>query len=193
VWISPWYARFLGWLDYKPAIPVLEAVLQDSLLIDGYAANNKAEFTLSCKLALARMGNKKYENELLNEYKNMELDCSRHDFNNPLNDLFYINTINSINQVIAFSKNEKVYQGIHPEHYRGATLPPCTAKPGIYLYLSTIIKNYPLEYLFGYKIDFYSQDVVRWADEAFYKDQIPKLEKWIEENKTYIIDTERLF
>jgi hypothetical protein len=192
--VSPIYARLLGWLDYKPSIPILESILRDSLLINDYSKDNKEELALNCKLALARMGNKKYENELLNYYNKIELDCSQSDFYNPLKDLFYLNTTNSIHQVMEFSKNDKIYQGVHPDSYKGIVIPPCTAKPAIILYLSAIIKNYPIEYMFDHKIDFYLTDVVLWADEEFYKNQIPKLEEWLKKNKNnYVINTERFF
>jgi hypothetical protein len=191
--VSPLYARLLGWLDYKPAIPVLESILQDSLM-NGYAKENNTELALSCKLALARMGLKKYENELINDYKKIELDCSQPDFYNPLKDLFYINTINSINQVIKFSENDRIYQGVHPDNDKGIVIPPCTAKSAILLYLSSVIENYPLEYMFGDKVDFYFADVVLWADEEFYKKQMLTLEKWLKNNKNnYRINTERFF
>jgi hypothetical protein len=189
--ISPIYARLLGWLNYTPSIPIIESVLKDSLILDDYAKYNKEELALNCKLALARMENKKYEEEILNEYKIMEFDCSHVNFCEPFNNLFYINTRNSINHVIEFSKNNKTY----PRYYPQLTLPPCFTKPAILLYLSVVILDYPLNYMFDKKIDFYQfRNVVSWSEEEFYSEQIPKLEEWIKNNEqTYEIDHEKLF
>jgi len=190
--VSPIYARLLGWLDYKPAIPILEAVIKDSLITDKYAIDNKDELELNCKLALARMGNKFYEDGIINKYKVIEMDCSRSDFCKPLDDLFYINTRKSIDFVIELTKTGKTYKRFHPEI---GELPPCSSKSSILLYLSAVIIDYPIEGMFGGKIDFYTfHNPVAWADEDFYSEQIPKLEKWIIQNKdTYKINTEKLF
>ena len=104
--VSPLYARLLGWLDYKPAIPVLEAVLTDNLKNEGYATDNKVELALSCKLALARMGNKKYEKELIDYYKNMDMDCNNDIYKTSISNLLYINTRNSINLIIKLSDTD---------------------------------------------------------------------------------------
>ncbi|GHV38835.1 hypothetical protein FACS1894179_02830 [Bacteroidia bacterium] len=193
--VSPVYACLLGWLDYRPAIPVLEAVIKDSLATNkGYAIENKEKLELYCKLALARMGNESYENEIIDKYRTIEMDCSRSglDFCRPLDNLFYINTRKSINFVIELTKVEKTYKRSHPEI---GELPPCSSKSAILLYLSTVIIDYPIKGMFGGKVDFYTfHNPVAWADEEFYSEQIPKLEQWIISNKdAYRINTEKLF
>ena len=184
--VSPLYARLLGWLHYKPAIPVLQAVLRDSLKMKDYACENKKELAFNCKLALARMGNKRYEKELINHYRCVHLDCSSSDFCDNLDDLFYINTRQSINVAIDFSKNNKKYS---------PKLSHCSTKTSVLLYLSVVIKNYPLEYMFNYKIDFHcSHSLAEWESQEFYAKQVPKLEKWLKKNSnSYEIDSEKLF
>jgi hypothetical protein len=162
-----------------------------------YAKDNKDELILNCKLALARMGDKNYEKEILSQYRNMEIDCSREDFSKPLNNLFYINTRNSIQKVIEFSKNNKIYQGLHPDAYKGIVMPPCSVKHTILLYLVVVIKNYPIRFEYhGEDENYFLQfpSLIQAYTNAFYLKQFPELEKWLKQNsKTYQINTERFF
>jgi hypothetical protein len=189
-YVSPIYARLLGWLDYKPAIPILEAVLKDSIKNKGYAKEHKDEFVLNCKLALARMGNKKYENEILLFYNEIDLDCSNNDYLVPINNLFYINTRASINYVIKLTNTDKIYE----RPYMYGFINQCSPKKMNLLYLASVILNYPIIYEYDEIKDLVIQHSYTYEFEPFYEKQCDELLKWLNRNKnTYKINTEKLF
>jgi hypothetical protein len=196
--ISSVYPRLLGWLNYKPAISVLKSVIKDSLNNKEYARNNKDNFILNCKLALARLGDKTIENELINKYKITNVDCSDANFSIILNNLFYINTRNSINQVIKYLSDKKVNQPYHPDADIGIKIPSYSNRNVILIYLSTVIVDYPIK--FEYPED--SNDLliifpymsIIYATMEYYTKQMNDLEKWLKTNiNTYKINTERFF
>jgi len=195
--VSPMYARILGWLDYEPAKAVIYSVLRDSLPMGEYAKNNKKEFELSCKLALARMGNKKYEKEIINEYSEIKIGCSRENLHIPIRNLFYINSRRSIDTVIQYSKKNIIIQRSHPDAHLGISTPPCRVTSVVLLSLSLVIEDYPLNFLDeADKFVFYTSPelIAAYAEDDFYKSQEKKLKQWLKDNAdTYQINTERFF
>jgi len=192
--VSIYYPRLLGWLNYQPAIPIIETVLRDSLTNENYAGSNREIFELNCKLALARMGNKYYEERCLAIYKDVEINCCNVNFYMPLNDLFYINTRNSIAQIIQYSMSEKTFMCYAPDAWIAPS--PCFAKDVIILYLFFGITNYPLQFDGRDRelIMFWPEGIIALAIRSYYKEQIPKLEQWLKENaETYEINTERFY
>ncbi|MDR2126367.1 MAG: hypothetical protein LBP63_06025 [Prevotellaceae bacterium] len=190
--VSPLYARLLGWLNYKPSIPILESILQDSL-INGYAKDNKGELMLNCKLALARMGNKKYENELLNFYQNINMDCNHEEYIVAITNLFYINTRTSINHVIKLSEKDTTF--IQPYMYGLVT--ECSPKKINLLYIATVINNYPIKFEYEDSKDVNEMMIlspILYHSYPFFESQYKTLLQWLKANmETYGINTERFF
>ena len=152
---------------------------------------------MNCKLALARMGNRKYEEEILKEYKKINLDCNQDDLYISVNNLFYINTRASINQVIQYSKENRSYKYEHPDAYKGIINPPCMVKSVILLYLSLVIDNYPLKYddeADKFLIYMNPRLIRTFNDIVFYKSQEKTMEEWLRQNMlNYQINTEKFF
>jgi hypothetical protein len=191
--ISPLYARLLGWLNYKPAIPVLESILRDSLLINEYAKYNKEELALNCKLALARMGNKKYEKELMNFYQNINMDCNNEEYIVAITNLFYINTRTSINYVINLSETDIFFR----QPYMYGLVIECFPKKINLLYIATVINDYPIK--FEYDDNKNVNDMIilsptLYQSYPFFENQYETLLQWLKTNiNTYKINTERFF
>ncbi|MDR3227705.1 MAG: hypothetical protein LBT56_08565 [Prevotellaceae bacterium] len=192
-YISPIYTRILGWLNYKPSIAVLESILTDSVKNKDYAKYNRDIFILNCKLALARMGNKKYETEILNQYKKMDMDCNNTEYINPINNLFYINTRSCINHVINLTNTNEIYT----RPYMYGLIDECSPKKTNLIYFTTVILNYPI--IFEYEdINFMNEMIIQNAtlfqSDSFFEKQYDTLLKWLNTNiNTYNINTERLF
>lgn len=188
--ISPLYARILGWLNYKEAIPVLESVIKDSLSIDEYAKYNRKEFEVNCKLALARMGNEYYENEMLSFSEKEIPNCNDLEFLEFLSNIFYINTRKSIYYAVQLANDDKIYQ----KPYMYGLVNECSPKGIILIYISKVIENYPIifedENTKDADIDFPQGSSL----EIFYKKQNNGLLKWLKENKnSYQINKDYFF
>jgi hypothetical protein len=196
--ISSVYPRLLGWLNYKPAISVLKSVIEDSLTNKEYARNNKDDFILNCKLALARMGDMMLEDELINKYKSINIDYSDANFNIIFNNLFYINTRNSINQSIRYLSDKKINQIDHPDANLGIKIPSYSNRNVILIYLSTVIVDYPIKFEYpedsGDLFISFPYMTIIYATMEYYIKQMDDLEKWLKANKnTYKVNTERFF
>jgi len=177
--ISPLYARILGWLNYEKAVPILESVIKDSLSIDEYAKYNKKEFEMSCKLALARMGNKQYEIEILSSLKKEIPNCNDPEFLDFLLDLFYINTKKSINFVIQLTDDYKVYE----KPYMYGLVNKCSLKDIILIYISKVITNYPIIFENENTKDVDKNFPQGSSLDDFYRKQYDGLLKWLKNNK----------
>jgi len=190
-WVSPYYAYLLGWLDYKPAIPVLEAIIKDSLVTNkGYAVDNREKLETSCKLALARMGNKQYQKELLADYKKVEISCNNPRYTDFLQNLYYINNKECINYVIQLSEDDK----IQTQPYMYGLVHECSPQGIILIYLSKVINDYPLKFEYEETKEITMEYPQGLSLDPFYKNQFVILSNWLKKNReTYKINTEKLF
>ena len=178
----------LGWLEYEPALPVLNSVLTDSIRKTGYAEHNRKSFESSVKLALARMGNREYEKEFLDLFSTATIATNRIKYWKDLKSLYYINTKQTIDRAIESLKEESLYIETDNE-IPGELIYSSRNLTLISLYF--IIQDYPLNFKELYdkkRID--SQH--RWGVFSYsvlYKEQFPFLENWLNEHKSsYLIN-----
>jgi hypothetical protein len=190
------YSRILGWLDYKDAIPLLKSVLSDSIKNENYAIHERDEFVMNCKLALARMGNEEYENEIIELSKSIKIkETGYRAYLDFLFNLYYINSQKSISAAINMMKKEDIYTEYYPElssefNYINKNI--------ILTSLYYIIKNYPLQIANEYDMVEFNvcnkHIIFRCSYSDFYSKQFYKLEKWLENNKdNYELNTETFF
>lgn len=187
--VSPLYSRILGWLDYKPAIFIIQSVINDSLRIKAYASYNKVELERNCELSLARMGDKKYEKETLRQLKQQDFNCNEQSFLDLLSDLFYINTQASINQVVDIAIEEKIIS----QPYMYGFVNECSTREVTLMYIAKVIKNYPIKWQYDERY-IALQYPKLFVHEPFYMEQYPELLKWLKNNpKKYLLDRESFF
>jgi hypothetical protein len=194
--ISPLYARLLGWLDYRPAVNIILSVLTDNIFNSQYAQDNQRELIYNCKLALARMGNKEFEEDLINNYfDNIDMNCATSDFYKPFIDLFYINTIETINTALEISDTNTTYKVVFPDPR--LELPNCSPREIVKLYLSMVLVDYPLlNPLTNEKFDLYPypKNADIWLYDEDIINQMNNLNVWLQKNKnSYLINNDRFY
>jgi len=178
----------LGWLDYEPAVPVLHSLLSDSLKRTDYAAHNRAAFERSVKLALARMGNREYEQEFIDAFSKANMETDRDWYWNQLKGLYYINSRPAIDMAIESMQRESFYIYTDDQIPGEAVY---SSKNLILLTLYYVIQDYPLEFkgLHDKQWIDYQHTWAVFAYSNFYKEQFPFLENWLNEHKnSYVIN-----
>ena len=181
----------LGWLDYEPAIPVLNAILTDSISNTNYALHRREIFTRNVRLALARMGDKEHEQVFVQEFSNADMSVDRVLYLNLLRQMYYINSRTAIDAVIKSLEHESFFietmDGIPGEAIH-------SSRNSILLTLYYVILDYPLRF----ENPFHQQRLANqprippFANTVFYTEQFPFLKQWLQENReTLQIDRER--
>ena len=183
----------LGWLEYEPAIPVLNAILTDSIPNTNYALHNRERFARNVRLALARMGNKEYEREFLQEFSNADMSANKHRYFNLQRELYYINSRTAIDAVIESLQ----YESFYFESTEGLGIPggiTFSSRKITLLTLYYVILDYPLIF----ESPFHQRHLDNQFDIPdldfldFYIEQFPFLKQWVNENRdTLQIDRDR--
>ena len=181
----------LGWLEYEPAIPVLNAILTDKIPNTNYALHNRGIFARNVRLALARMGNKEIEQEFLQKFLNADVSGGRDQYLSLLKQMYYINSRTAINAVIESIKNELLFIEVMPA-IAGEVVH--SSRNWILLTLYYVILDYPLKFERPFHQEHLDSQPSRptFVNMAFYRAQYPFLEQWLKENReTFQIDRER--
>lgn len=179
----------LGWLDYTSSYDLLTSIIVDSLSDNSYASQNRTIFEKTCKLALARMGNKKYENEFIELFKNTNIKDGHSKYWDALQNLLYIGSKECTALIISHINDEsylvETFPGIPGENI-------LYTKNIILISLYFIISDYPLIFEYEYDEEILLSDpssaVFNFSNVEYYTNQFIKLENWLQKNSNYKID-----
>ena len=180
----------LGWLEYEPAIPVLNTILTDSIPNTNYALHHREIFTRNVRLALARMGDKEIEQEFLEAFSKADASISRRGYINLLQQMYYINSRTAIDAVIE-SLEREFFIVETSDRFPDEVF---SSNDFTLLTLYHVILDYPLEFEFPSQQRNFDRQL-SWEYFIFfdfYTEQFPFLKQWIQENReTLQINRER--